>query len=71
MSIKPPERHGACEAGRMAAQGRRTDDGTDSTLVVVHENDGSWTLHGLGAPGVRISKSDAVEIAQGICWASR
>lgn len=71
MSIKPPERHGEREAGRMAIPGRRTDDGSDSTLVVVHENDGSWTFHGLGAPGVRVCKSDAVQIAQGICRASR
>lgn len=53
MSVKPPERHGECEAGRMTAQGQRCDDGSDHTLVVVHENDGRWTFHGLGAPGVR------------------
>lgn len=71
MNIQLPERHGAHEAGRMAVQGRRTDDDSDSTLVVVHENDGSWTFHGLGAPGVRLTRSDAVEIAQGICKASK
>lgn len=55
----------------MAIPGRRTNDGSVSTLVVVHENDGSWTFHGLGAPRVRVCKSDAGQIAQGICWASR
>ncbi len=37
MSVKPPERHGEREAGRMAVQGQRCDDGSDHTLVVVHE----------------------------------
>ena len=69
MSIEPPRRHGECERGRMAAQGRRSDDGSVSTLVVVHENDGSWSFHGLGAPGVRVSQSDATALAQGILTA--
>ncbi len=48
------------------AQGRNTEDNRTSTLLVVHENDGSWTFHGLGVPGVKISESDAVDLAQGI-----
>ncbi len=55
----------------MAVQGQRCDDGSDHTLLVVHENDGRWTIHGLGAPGVRISKADAIGIAQGIIWAAK
>lgn len=50
----------------MAVRGRRTDDGGDNTLIVVHENNSAWTFHGLGAPGVKISKADAVTWAGGI-----
>ncbi len=64
MSIEPPKRRGQHERGRMVAQGRNTDDNRASTLLVVAENDGSWTFHGLGVLGVKISKSDAVDLAQ-------
>lgn len=50
----------------MVAQGRNTEDNRTSTLLVVHENDGSWTFHGLGVPGVTISNADAVDLARGI-----
>ncbi len=70
MSIEPPRRHGERERGRMAAQGRCSDDGSMSTLLVVHENDGSWSFHGLGAHGVKVSKSDATALAQGILKAA-
>lgn len=59
MSIEPPRRHGERERGRMAAQGRCSDDGSMTTLLVVHENDGSWSFHGLGAHGVKVSRADA------------
>ncbi|MGH3901964.1 MAG: hypothetical protein ACRDTA_27675 [Pseudonocardiaceae bacterium] len=39
-------------------------------LLVVHENDGSWSFHGLGALGVKVSKSDAPALAQGILKAA-
>jgi hypothetical protein len=66
MSIEPPKRRGQQERGRMVAQGHNTEDNRTSTLLVVHENDGSWTFHGLGVAGVRVTKSDAVDLAQGI-----
>ena len=54
------------ERGRMAMQGRSTDDGSKTTLLVVHELDGSWTFHGLGAPGVRLSQADMVTLVEQI-----
>lgn len=66
MSIEPPQRRGQHERGRMVAQGRNADDNRRSSLLVVHENDRSWTFHGLGVAGVKISQSDAVDLAQGI-----
>jgi len=53
-------------ATRMVAPGRRSDDDSMCTLVVVYENDDSWSFHGLGAPGVKVSGSDATALAQGI-----
>ena len=66
MSIEPPKRRSQPERGRMVAQGRNTEDNSTSSLLVVAENDGSWTFHGLGVAGVKISKSDAVDLARGI-----
>lgn len=58
--------HQRTERGRVVVQGRRTDDGSRCTLLVIHETDGSWTFHGLGAPGVRLSAVDMVELATAI-----
>lgn len=71
MSIEPPRRHGDSERGRMVAPGHRSDDGTMCTLLVVYENDGTWSFHGLGAPGVKVSGSDATALAQGILKVSK
>lgn len=66
MSIEPPSTHGERERGRMAVQGRCSDDGSRCTLLLVHEHDGSWSFHGLGARGVRVSQSDATVLAMGV-----
>lgn len=50
------------ELARHAARGRRTDDGSLATLLVVHENDGSWTVHGLGAPGITLDRDTAARL---------
>ncbi len=71
MCIGPFRTNGDRERGRMAAYGRRSDDGSMCTPLVVQESDGSWSFHGLGAPGVRVSKSDAKALAQGIVAVSR
>ena len=50
----------------MTAVGRRTDSGERCTLLVINELDGSRSFHGLGAPGVRLSAVDMVELATAI-----
>ncbi|MGH4000871.1 MAG: hypothetical protein ACRDTJ_25795 [Pseudonocardiaceae bacterium] len=67
------ETPGLRERGRLTAQGRCTDDNsrcTDDnsrcTLLVIHEAGGSWTIHGLGAPGVTLSAADMVALAEKI-----
>lgn len=62
----PETQHQRAERGRVTAHGRRTDDGTMCTLLVINEADGSWTFHGLGAPGIRISKADTAALARSI-----
>ena len=49
----PETLHSQRERGRITAPGHRTDDDSMCTLLVIHEADGSWAIHGLGAPGVR------------------
>ncbi len=70
MGIEPPMRRGERERGRMVAPGRSSADGSRCTLLVVHENDGSWSFHGLGVPGVTVSGDDAMALARGIVTAT-
>jgi hypothetical protein len=54
------------ERARLIAQGRRTDDNSQCTIVVIHEHDGTWTIHGLGNPGARLAAADMVTLADTI-----
>jgi hypothetical protein len=62
----PETQHQHRERGRLTARGWRTDDGTMCTLLVIHELDGRWSFHGLGVPGVRLSKADIVALVESI-----
>ena len=59
------------ERGRVTAIGRRTDSGERCTLLVVNETDGAWSFHGLGAPGVKLSQTDTVALAEAILERAR
>jgi len=59
------------ERGRLQAQGHRTDDDSMCTLLVIHEIDGAWAIHGLGAPGVRLTKDVMVALAEKILSRAR
>ena len=63
--------HQRTERGRVTALGRRTDSGERCTLLVIQETDGAWSFHGLGAPGVRLSKVDMVALAESILERAR
>jgi hypothetical protein len=63
--------HQPRERGRLATRGRRTDDGSMCTLLVIHELDSSWSFHGLGAPGVKLSQADMVTLAEQILERAR
>ncbi|MGH3686492.1 MAG: hypothetical protein ACRDRU_23985 [Pseudonocardiaceae bacterium] len=67
----PKTLHSERERGRIQAQGRRTDDRSNCTLLVIHEADGSWAIHGLGAPGVRLSKAEMIALAEKILAGAR
>jgi hypothetical protein len=38
---------------------------------VIHEADGSWAIHGLGAPGVRLPKDEMITLAEAILAGAR
>lgn len=70
--IDVPETHRhKPELGRLTARGRATNDDSSTTLLVVHEIDGGWTIHGLGAPGVTLARADAVALAESILGRAR
>ena len=63
--------HSERERGRVQAQGCRTDDRSLCTLLVIHEADGSWAIHGLGAPGVRLAQAEMIALAEKILARAR
>jgi hypothetical protein len=67
----PESLHSQRERGRLHAQGHRTDDDSRCTLLIINGADGSWTIHGLGAPGVRLTKDKMVNLAEAILKAVR
>jgi hypothetical protein len=67
----PDIQHQRTERGRVIAVGRRTDSGERCTLLVINETDGSWAFHGLGAPGVKLSQTDTVALAESILERAR
>jgi hypothetical protein len=67
----PKTLHSQRERGRLQAQGHRTDDDSRCTLLVIHEADGSWAIHGLGAPGVRLTRDVMVTLAEAILKRAR
>ncbi|MGH3972881.1 MAG: hypothetical protein ACRDS9_06105 [Pseudonocardiaceae bacterium] len=71
MTDLPDSQNEQRERGRWAARGKSTDDGSRTTLLVVHEFDGAWTFHGLGAPGVKLSQADTITLAESILAACR
>jgi hypothetical protein len=53
------------ERGRVVVEGRRTDDGSRCSLVVIQEYGGCWSLypHGAGQLGVRLAAPAAASVA--------
>jgi hypothetical protein len=54
------------ERARIVVQAQRSDDGDTATLVIIHEDNGSWSVHGLGVTGVTLSKADMIAVAGSI-----
>ncbi|MGH3753369.1 MAG: hypothetical protein ACRDRP_11835 [Pseudonocardiaceae bacterium] len=63
--------HSQRERGRLTAQGHCTDDNSDHTLLIINEADGSWAIHGLGAPGVRLTRDVMITLAAQILERAR
>jgi hypothetical protein len=54
------------ERPRMVVQGRRTEDNSQCTVIVIHEQNGTWTIHGLGNQGIRLPPADMSTLAKEI-----
>ena len=59
------------ERARLVVSGRRTDDGSQCTVIVIHEDSGTWAIHGLGNQGVRVSAVDMVALGEAIVVRAR
>jgi hypothetical protein len=55
----------------LVVSGRRTDDGSQCTVIVIHEDSGTWAIHGLGNQGVRVSAVDMVALGEAIVVRAR
>ncbi len=55
----PKTLHFPRERGRLTAQGHRINDDRNDTLLIINEADGSWTIHSLDAPRVRLTAEAA------------
>jgi hypothetical protein len=74
--IDPPEvpqsLHSQRERGRLQAPGYRIDDeDSHHTFLIIHEADGSWMIHAMGAPGVRLTRDVMINVAEAILKAAR
>ena len=56
------------ERSRMVVDGKRIDDNTRCSLLVIHEVGGTWVLypHGWDKFGVRLTKANAEAVAHAI-----
>ncbi len=66
-----PEPEPSPERSRMTTLGHRTDDGVSCLLLFIHEADGSWTIHGLGDIGIRLTSERMAVLAGAIVRQSR
>lgn len=68
----PETPHSHRERGRIQAQGQPIDDNSDHTpLIFTHEVGGSWTIHGLGAPGLTLPAEKMIVLAESILGRAR
>ena len=50
----------------MVVQGQRIEDGGHCTVIVIHEENGTWAIHGLGNQGIRFPAADMAAVAETI-----
>ncbi|HEX6401706.1 MAG TPA: hypothetical protein VF003_00840 [Pseudonocardiaceae bacterium] len=54
------------ERARIVISGRNTEDDRPCTVIVIHEESGTWVIHGLGNQGVRVPSTDMRALAEAI-----
>jgi hypothetical protein len=52
------------ERARVGVTGRSTEDGNQCTVIVIHEQNGMWAIHGLGNQGIRLTAIDMVALGE-------
>jgi hypothetical protein len=67
----PETLHSQRERGRLQAPGYRIDDDSHHTFVIINEADGSWVIHAMGAPGVRLTRDVMINVAEAILGMAR
>ena len=50
----------------MVVQGQRIEDGSHCTVIVIHEERGTWAIHGLGNQGIRLPAANMTALAETI-----
>ncbi len=55
----------------MTTLGYRIDDGSAVMLLFIQEADGSWTIHGLGDIGIRLTKKRMAVLAGAVLVRAR
>ena len=63
--------HSYRKRGRVTAQDHRIPDDSTCTLLIINEADGAWTIHGLGAIRVWLTKDVTVTLVESILRSAR
>ncbi len=59
------------ERARIVVQGRCSGTGGTATVVIIHEENGTWSIHGLGVAGVVLTKADMIATAESMVARAR
>jgi hypothetical protein len=52
------------EQTRIVVTGKNTEDQSQCTVIVIHEERGTWAIHGLGNRGIRLTSADMAALAE-------
>lgn len=59
------------ERARLVVRGRSIEDNRPCTVIMIHEQAGTWVIHGLGNQGIRLPAPEIAELAEAILERTR